>query len=239
MDGADPIAAAPAMSFNVLRGRLHLLGFSDRDIRQLERNNEFVHFQFRNPQIAWLFFLVPAMFDKLVSCAALRQIYEDANPKIIYKALKRVLIDPWHQGKGTELTPQQEVEITSWIEEKSARNEHVGRMEILHYARDKYNPALIQGWDNAHPPAEAILPPRVSGNESDIGGIGSLLDNSPEDLPRRNASAVTPGVIPADVHKSDEAALLTARNRKCACRPEAVELLVILFAGDLPPLLFV
>jgi hypothetical protein len=44
-------------------------------------------------------------------------------------------------------------------------------------------------------------------------------------------------VIPADVYKLHEAALLTARNRKCACKPEAVELLVILFAGDFPPLL--
>jgi hypothetical protein len=77
----------------------------------------------------------------------------------------------------------------------------------------------------------------VSGSESNIGGIGSLLDNSPEDLPRRNASAVTPGVIPADVYKSHEAALLTARNRKCASKLEALDLLVILFAGDLPPLL--
>jgi hypothetical protein len=40
---AGPIAAAPAMPFDVFRGRLHVLGLSNRDIRQLERNDEFMH----------------------------------------------------------------------------------------------------------------------------------------------------------------------------------------------------
>jgi hypothetical protein len=63
------------------------------------------------------------------------------------------------------------------------------------------------------------------------------LEKAPEDLPRRNENAVTPGIIPADVHEPDEAALSTARNRKCASKIWAVELLVVLLAGDLPPTL--
>jgi hypothetical protein len=137
MDGADPIAAAPAMLLNVLRGRLHLHGRSDGNVGQFERNDEFMHLQFRNPQVMWLFFRMPELSDKPVSRAALRQIYEDANPKGIPRAPKRGLVDPGHQGKGSELTPQQEAKIVSWIEEKLARNEHVSRKDILHYASDK------------------------------------------------------------------------------------------------------
>jgi hypothetical protein len=69
MEGADPIVAAPAMPFDVLRGRLHLLGLSDRDIRQLERTDEFMHLHFRNPQIASVFFRVPELFGKPASRA--------------------------------------------------------------------------------------------------------------------------------------------------------------------------
>jgi hypothetical protein len=105
MVGADPIAAAPAMPFNVLQLCLHLLELSDRNIRQLERNDGFMHLQFRNTQIACSFFRVPLLFDKHIYRAALRQIYEDANPRIISKALERGIVDPSHQGKGTELTP--------------------------------------------------------------------------------------------------------------------------------------
>jgi hypothetical protein len=137
MDGADPIAAAPAGLLNVPRGRLHPLGRSDGNVGQLERNDEFMHLQFRNPQIMWLFFRVPELSDKSVSRAALRQIYEDATPKHISRALKHGLVDPGHEGKGSELTPQQEAKIVSWIEKKSARNEHVSRKDILHYACDK------------------------------------------------------------------------------------------------------
>jgi hypothetical protein len=42
----------------------------------------------------------------------------------------------------------------------------------------------------------------------------------------------TPEVIPADVRQPDEPALLAARNRKCAGKLIAVELLVVLLAGD-------
>jgi hypothetical protein len=86
MESADPIAAAPALPLDVLRGRLHLLGLSDRDIRQLERNKEFMYLQFRNPQIARLFLLVSELFDKPVSRVGPRQIHEDSNPKVISKA---------------------------------------------------------------------------------------------------------------------------------------------------------
>jgi hypothetical protein len=142
MDGAHPIAAAPAMPFDVHRGCLHLLRLSDRDIRQLERNDEFMPLQFRNAQSAWLFFRVPELFNEPVSRATLRQIYEDANPKVISRALKRGLVDPGHQRQGPELTPQQEAEMITWIKEKSAGNGHVSRTDILHYVRDKYKPAL-------------------------------------------------------------------------------------------------
>jgi hypothetical protein len=136
------------MPFDVLQGCLNLLGLSDRYIRQLEWNDEFMHLRFRNPQIAWLFFPLRELFGKPASRAALRHMYKDANPKVISKALRRGLVDPGHQEKGTEATPQKEAKIVSWIEEKSAREEHVSQTDILHYVRDKYSPALTQGWVN-------------------------------------------------------------------------------------------
>jgi hypothetical protein len=147
-DGAYTIAAAPAMPFDVLRGRLQLLGLSDRNIRQLERNDKFMHSQFRNPQIAWLFFSVPELFDEHVSRAAQCQIDEEANPKVISKALKRGLVDLGHQEKVTGLILQQETIIINWIEEESARNKHASWMDTLHYVRDKYCLALTKGWVN-------------------------------------------------------------------------------------------
>jgi hypothetical protein len=42
-------------------------------------------------------------------------------------------------------------------------------------------------------------------------------------------------VILADVRQADEAELAATRNRKRASKPAAVELLVVLLAGDLPP----
>jgi hypothetical protein len=71
----------------------------------------------------------------------------------------------------------------------------------------------------------------------DIGRISRLLDEVPEDLTRRNVEAVTPEVIHADIHEPDEPALLAARNRKCAGKPVAVQLLVVLLAGNLLPVL--
>jgi hypothetical protein len=110
------------MLFDVLRHCLQLLGLSDHDIRQLGRNGELMHLQFRNHQLAWSFFRVPEPFNKPVFCATLPQIYEDAIPKVVSRVRKRGLVDPGDQGKGTELTPQQEAEIISRIECKSARN---------------------------------------------------------------------------------------------------------------------
>jgi hypothetical protein len=78
---------------------------------------------------------------------------------------------------------------------------------------------------------------RQKGKRSDIreigGGIG-LLDEAPKDVLRRNEKAVIPEVVPADVHEPDKAALPAARNRKCATKPVAVELPVVLLAGELP-----
>jgi hypothetical protein len=73
--------------------------------------------------------------------------------------------------------------------------------------------------------------------KSDIGEIGRLLDKVPEDLPRSNHKAVNPIVVPADIHQPDEAALSAARNRKCGGKSAAVQLSVVLLAGDLPPAL--
>jgi hypothetical protein len=39
-----------------------------------------------------------------------------------------------------------------------------------------------------------------SRRESDIGGIGYFFDEVPEDPPKRNAEAVIPEVIRADIH---------------------------------------
>jgi hypothetical protein len=73
--------------------------------------------------------------------------------------------------------------------------------------------------------------------KSDIGGIGRLLKKAPEDLPRRDVKAVIPTVVPADIHQPDETALPAARNRKCTGKIFAVELLVVLLAGDLRQLI--
>jgi hypothetical protein len=66
-----------------------------------------------------------------------------------------------------------------------------------------------------------------------------LLNEAPEDLPTINDKAVIPEVVLANVHQPDEAALPAARDRKCACKPLAVELLVAqpatTFAVHLPP----
>jgi hypothetical protein len=64
-----------------------------------------------------------------------------------------------------------------------------------------------------------------------------LLDEGPEELPRRNAKAVVPVVIPADLHEPDEAALLAVRDGESASKLRAVELLLVLLAGNLPPVL--
>jgi hypothetical protein len=89
------------------------------------------------------------------------------------------------------------------------------------------------GHGEDHGTRGTLLAPRAG----DIGGMGRLLKEVPEDLPRRNHKLVTPEVIPADVHQPDESELLAARNRKCAGKPVAVELLVVLLAGDLLPVL--
>jgi hypothetical protein len=44
-------------------------------------------------------------------------------------------------------------------------------------------------------------------------------------------------VILVNVHQPDEAALTTAHNGKCGSKKAAVELLIALLAGDLPPVL--
>jgi hypothetical protein len=48
--------------------------------------------------------------------------------------------------------------------------------------------------------------------KNDSGGIGRLLDEAPEDIPRRNPELVIPAVIRADVHEPDEAALPAGRT---------------------------
>jgi hypothetical protein len=83
----------------------------------------------------------------------------------------------------------------------------------------------------------ALLLP--AGAKSDIGGIGCLLEEAPEDLPRRNVEAVTPVAVPVDIHQPDEPALPAAGQRKCASKPTAVEPVVVLIASDLPPALSV
>jgi hypothetical protein len=147
-DGPDLIAAVPAMYFDVLRDPIHLLGFSDRDIRQFEQNDEFMCLHFRNPPIVWLLFRLVELFDRPVSRAVLRQIYESASPEVMSEALKRGPVGPGHQGKGTELTLQQETETLSWIEDNSAKEEARRRTDLFQYLRDRYNPALSKEWVN-------------------------------------------------------------------------------------------
>jgi hypothetical protein len=67
------------------------------------------------------------------------------------------------------------------------------------------------------------------GSESDIGGIGHLLEEAPDDRPRSIKKVVTTEVVPADVHQPDEATLPAARNRRCASKPEAVPLFVLIY----------
>jgi hypothetical protein len=62
---------------------------------------------------------------------------------------------------------------------------------------DAMAPMCDQGFG---PSMGALMPPHVSGKKS-------LLDEAPEDLPRRNAKEVIPVVIPPDVHQPDQAAL--------------------------------
>jgi hypothetical protein len=60
-------------------------------------------------------------------------------------------------------------------------------------------------------------------SESNIEGIGRFLDEVPADLPRRSAKGVIPGVVPADAHQPDEAALTAAQ--KCTSSQAACCLL--------------
>jgi hypothetical protein len=76
----------------------------------------------------------------------------------------------------------------------------------------------------------------VGTSKSNIGRIGCLLNEGPEDLARRNLKAVIPAAIHADVHQPDEAAF-PARHSKRVRKPDAVKLLVVLFVVDLPPAL--
>jgi hypothetical protein len=87
------------------------------------------------------------------------------------------------------------------------------------------------------PVNKALLPAAPAEGESGIGGIGCLLAEAPEDLPRGNAKFVIPEVIHADVHQPDQATLPTTRNRKCTTKIQAVELLDALLVGDPPPAL--
>jgi hypothetical protein len=57
----------------------------------------------------------------------------------------------------------------------------------------------------------------------------------PQILPHRNIGAVTPAVIPTDVHQSDEAAGPATRDGKCATKKRAFELLVVILVGNVPP----
>jgi hypothetical protein len=85
-----------------------------------------------------------------------------------------------------------------------------------------------EGGDGAHecdrlrPFDGVFLPPARAESEIGIGQIRHLLDEAPENLPRRNREAVIPAVVPADVHKPDKTAL-PARNRKCACNIQGVQ----------------
>jgi hypothetical protein len=69
--------------------------------------------------------------------------------------------------------------------------------------------------------------------------IGCLLNEAPEDLPRRNGNGVLTRAVSAGVHPLDDAALPAARSRKCASKPLAVELPIALLASDRPLVLLV
>jgi hypothetical protein len=49
--------------------------------------------------------------------------------------------------------------------------------------------------------------------EGDIGGMGRLLDEAPEDLPRRNPNVVIPIVVPADVQSTQTVDAILGRLR--------------------------
>jgi hypothetical protein len=55
--------------------------------------------------------------------------------------------------------------------------------------------------------------------------------------PRISPNLVTPDVISVDIHQSDEAALSSGRNRTCTIKTPAIELPLVLLAGDLSPTL--
>jgi hypothetical protein len=86
-------------------------------------------------------------------------------------------------------------------------------------------------------PSTGLFCPTRAENESGIGRISCLLAEASQDLPGRNSKDVIPEVVPADFHQPDEAELPAARNRECASKQGAIELIVVLLAGDLLPAL--
>jgi hypothetical protein len=66
------------------------------------------------------------------------------------------------------------------------------------------------------------------------GSLELDFNEASEDVPRSNAKAVGPRVIPANVHQPDETALPATRNRKCPRELGAVELLVVVLPVHLP-----
>jgi hypothetical protein len=70
--------------------------------------------------------------------------------------------------------------------------------------------------------------------ESDIQGIGCLLNEASQDLTRRNHKSVISELIPANVHQLNEAALPAARNCKASREIPAVEFLVVDLTPGLP-----
>jgi hypothetical protein len=96
----------------------------------------------------------------------------------------------------------------------------------------------LPGGDGTHvgrgfQPADGALCPVL--RKAKVAPGNRLTRGGSRRSPRQKRKGSQPPVVPAHVHQPDEAALFGARNRKCTMKHGAVDLPVILLAGDLSP----
>ena len=136
-----------AITRNEIEPKLRQVGMSDRDIRYLFDNTEFLQLLYRNHQLHFFKNFYFDNYKKYCSSNQLAFLFE-MNPRTVRKNLASEPQDPKDPGRHHALSDEIEMEIIQEIENRFKEGNPITQAQILEYVKNRYNICLTFGWVN-------------------------------------------------------------------------------------------
>jgi hypothetical protein len=139
---------SPALPVMEIASRLEDCDFSQRDIRALLHESDFIHQLYRNHQLCFL----DAWCIKVLGfqlCTSQLAFIFNMNETTVRRSRKNGPQDPVPPGRHAALDEERENFLIAYIHERHEQLQAVTEKELLLFAKEKFNETLTKGWVHA------------------------------------------------------------------------------------------